>query len=355
MRLMSSYVPVLLAAGLGTRMNSNTNKVLHKLAGHPLLEYTLQAVEAIPSVLASSSDVKDVFAHSPVVVLRHKAEQVEKTFKNRCFYVRKDKPSGTGGSVLAAKTLIENLDPLPDIVLVCCGDTPLIRSEILARMLTEHLKRNATITFITAESSDPKGFGRILRDEDGQVMRILEEKQATEDQKLIAEINCGVYCFDRSWLWPQFPNLLPTPAGEYYLTDLVEIAVKQGKAVHTVRGTSDDAVEINDRVQLATTEQLLRQRILAQHMLSGVTILDPNTTYIDKEAKIGMDTLILPNTFILGNSDIGSFCVIGPNVTIERSFIGDSCRIGPYSIIENSSLERKSHVEPFSYLLSENG
>ncbi len=173
-------------------------------------------------------------------------------------------------------------------------------------------------------------------------------KRATEEQKRIKEVNSGVYCFDRAWLWPALQTLPRNPSGEYYLTDLVGIAVAQDRVVTTVRGTLDETIGINNRVQLADAEQLLRRRVLERHMYAGVTIVDPAATYIDDEACIGMDTVILPGTMITGKTTIGAACRIGPGTTIDQSVIGDRCIIRN-SVIEESLLEEDVSIGPFSH------
>src|SRR5436853_2482340 len=287
---MNTYATVVLAAGKGTRMRSTLPKVLHPLAGVPLLAHVLNAVEAIPSSLAFAPYAKFTSSSRPIVVLGHGAGQVETAFGERCLYAIQENQLGTGHAVLAARNAVEKLEPLPEVVLVCYGDTPLVRSEILARVLVEHQERQATITFLTAHAALPSDFGRVVRDADGRVLEIVEVKRATEEQRRIDEVNSGVYCFDRSWLWPTLQALPRNASGEYYLTDLIGIASTQERIICTVRGTVDETIGINDRVQLAAAEQLLRRRILERHMYAGVTIIDPATTYLDDDVQIGRDT-----------------------------------------------------------------
>jgi bifunctional UDP-N-acetylglucosamine pyrophosphorylase / glucosamine-1-phosphate N-acetyltransferase len=352
---MNSYATVVLAAGKGTRMRSTLPKVLHPLAGVPLLAHILKAIEAIPSTSAFASLSTPVSTHRPVVVIGHDAAQVQAVFGERCLYAYQEEQLGTGDAVRAAQLVVDGLDPLPQTVLVCYGDTPLVRSELLAHVLAEHIRQRATITFLTAYTEQPSDFGRVLRDAQGQVRQIVEVKRATEEQKRIQEVNSGVYCFDRAWLWPTLQTLPRNPSGEYYLTDLIGLASTQGRIICTVRGTLDETIGINDRVQLAAAEQLLRRRILERHMYAGVTIIDPATTYIDDEVQIGMDTVLLPATMITGKTIIGSGCRIGPGTTIDESVLGDRC------IVRNSSIEQAilqddvsmgpfSHCRPGAYL-----
>ena len=344
---MNTYATVVLAAGKGTRMRSTLAKVLHPLAGVPLLAHVLNAVEAIPSSLAFAPYAKLLSSSRPIVVLGNGATQVEAVFGERCLYAIQEEQLGTGHAVLAARNAVEKLEPLPQVVLVCYGDTPLVRSEILARVLVEHQERQATITFLTAHAALPSDFGRVVRDADGRVLEIVEVKRATEEQKRIDEVNSGVYCFDRSWLWPTLGALPRNASGEFYLTDLIGIAGAQGREIATVTGTLDEAIGINDRVQLAAAEKLLRHRILEQHMYAGVTIVDPDTTYIDADVSIGPDSVILPGTLITGKSRIGSACQIGPGTTIDQSVIGNHCVIRN-SVLEEVTLEDGVSVGPFS-------
>jgi bifunctional UDP-N-acetylglucosamine pyrophosphorylase / glucosamine-1-phosphate N-acetyltransferase len=231
---------------------------------------------------------------------------------------------------------------------VCYGDTPLISSDVLARLLVEHSERRATVTFLTALTETASDFGRVVRDANGQVREIVELKRATKEQKRIREVNSGVYCFDRAWLWPTLETLPRNPSGEYYLTDVVAIANSQGRTIATVSGSLDETIGVNDRVQLAFAEQLLRRRILEGHMYAGVTITDPATTYIDDGVMIGLDTIILPGTMVTGNTRIGSLCRIGPGTTIEESTIGDRCVVRN-SIVEETTLEDGVSIGPFSH------
>ena len=346
---MDTYVPVVLAAGLGTRMRSTLPKVLHPLAGLPLLAHVLNALDAIPSSPSSESFRETMQGQRPVVVVGYESGQIEQTFGERCAYALQAEQLGTGHAVLAAREAIDRLDPLPQTVLVCYGDTPLVSSDTMARLLVEHLRRQATLTFLTAITEQPSDFGRVVRDADGRAYQIVEMKRATAEQKRIREVNSGVYCFDRTWLWSALSALPKNDAGEYYLTDLVAVASAQGCVVATVQGDYDETIGINDRVQLAEAEALLRRRIAEQHMYNGVTILDPATTYIDAGVEIGQDSIILPGTMISGQTRIGSSCRIGPGTTIESSVLGDDC-IVRNSALEEAILEDGVRVGPFSHL-----
>ncbi|TMC22619.1 MAG: UDP-N-acetylglucosamine diphosphorylase/glucosamine-1-phosphate N-acetyltransferase [Chloroflexi bacterium] len=345
---MSTYATVVLAAGKGTRMRSNLPKMLHRLAGAPLLTHVLKSLAALPTTTPFAPFKDTVCSSRPVVVVGHEAAQIEACFKERCLYAVQDEQLGTGHATLAAQPVVDALDPQPQTVLVCYGDTPLVRSEMLAQVLAEHLKQHATITFLTAYTEQATDYGRVVRDASGRVREIIEVKRATPEQLRIREVNSGVYCFERSWLWSTLRVLPRNASGEYYLTDLIAIASAQEQTIATVQGMLDETIGVNNRVQLAEAEQVLRRRVLERHMYAGVTIVDPMTTYIDDEAEIGMDTIILPGTMITGKSIIGSACHIGPGTTIEQSVVGNRCVIRN-SALEEATLEDDVCVGPFSH------
>jgi bifunctional UDP-N-acetylglucosamine pyrophosphorylase / glucosamine-1-phosphate N-acetyltransferase len=345
---MDTYAAIVLAAGKGTRMRSTLPKVLHQVAGLPLLSHVLNAIDDISSTTAFAPLKYTTAGHRPIVVLGHEAEQVKAIFGERCLYALQEELSGTGQAVLAAEYIVNSLKPVPQTILVCYGDTPLIRGEILARVLFEHLTNHATLTFLTTISEQSSDFGRVVRDADGQVCEIVEINRATEEQMRITEVNSGVYCFDRSWLWPTLQALPRNASGEYYLTDLVAVASSQGCKIATISGTIDETIGINDRVQLAAAERVLHMRVLEQLMYAGVTIMDPASTYIDADVEIGPDTVILPGTMITGKTRIGSACRIGPGTTIDASVLGNGC-IVRNSVLEESTLEDGVRIGPFSH------
>jgi bifunctional UDP-N-acetylglucosamine pyrophosphorylase/glucosamine-1-phosphate N-acetyltransferase len=345
---MNTYATVVLAAGKGTRMRSTLPKMLHPLAGLPLLAHVLKSVEAIPATTAFAPLRDTVSAHRPVVVLGHESEQVAAAFGDRCLYAIQPEQLGTGHAVLMAQSVVDALEPLPQTVLVCYGDTPLVRSEVLASVVAEHIKSRAIVTFLTASTDQPSDYGRVVRDSQGHVREIVEVKRATSEQLRIQEVNSGVYCFDRAWLWSTLQALPRNPAGEYYLTDLVAIAGTQELPIATVQGSLEETIGVNNRVQLAEAEQIVRRRILERHMYAGVTLIDPATTYIDEEVAIAPDTVILPGTMITGKTTIGSWCRIGPGTTIDRSMIGDRCTIQS-SVLEETMLEDDVRVGPFGH------
>jgi bifunctional UDP-N-acetylglucosamine pyrophosphorylase/glucosamine-1-phosphate N-acetyltransferase len=345
---MDTYAAIVLAAGKGTRMRSTLPKVLHQVAGLPLLAHVLNAIDSIPSTAAFAPLNSTTTTHRPIVVLGHEAEQVEDQFGTRCHYALQDEQLGTGHALLAAEKTAQALDPAPQTILVCYGDTPLISGQVLAHVLFEHLTSQATLTFLTAITDKPSDFGRVVRDSHGNVREIVELKRATEEQRRINEVNSGVYCFDQSWLWPALHTLPRNASGEYYLTDLVAGASSQGRKIATVSGSFDETIGINDRVQLATAERILRTRIREQLMYAGVTILDPASTFIDAQVEIGSDTVIFPGTMITGKTRIGTACRLGPGTTIDASLLGNGC-IVRNSVLEGSTLEDGVSIGPFSH------
>ncbi len=345
---MDTYAAIVLAAGKGTRMRSTLPKVLHPVAGLPLLAHVLNAIDSIPSTAAFAPLNSTITTQRPIVVLGHEAEQVEDKLGPRCHYALQEEQLGTAHAVLAAENTAQELNPVPQTILVCYGDTPLISGQILARVLIEHLTSQATLTFLTAITENPSDFGRVVRNTDGSVREIVEMKRATEEQRRINEVNSGVYCFDQSWLWPALHMLPMNASGEYYLTDLVAVASSQGCKIATVSGSFDETIGINDRVQLAAAECILRARVRERLMYAGVTILDPASTFIDAQVEIGSDTVIYPGTMITGKTRIGSACRIGPGTTIDESLLGNGC-IVRNSVLEGSTLEDGVSIGPFSH------
>ncbi len=330
---------VILAAGYGTRMHSKLPKALHPLAGKPLIEWSLLAVNGL-------SDCR------PTVVVGHAKDQVRNLLGERVEYSLQKELLGTGHALMQSR---ERLLNRADLVLVLYADMPLLRSETLKKLTqprddcARKQSRLPVLSFLTIEREDPQGFGRIIRDGNGAVRAIVEEVDCTPEQRAIRELNPGVYCFDAEWLWDNISLLTPSPSGEYYLTDMVGIAVEQGQPIATFPAAPDETLGINDRSQLAVAAQTLRQRINSQHMLAGVTIVDPASTYIDADVTIGQDSTILPGTHLQGRTTVGADCLIGPNSRIVDSIIGDACRV-EYSVIEQAAMERGSEIGPFGHL-----
>ncbi len=325
---------VILAAGLGKRMKSKLPKVLHPLCGKPLLEYVLETAIALT-------------AYKPVVVIGYGGEEVAKLIGERAITVHQGELLGTGHAVLKA---LEAVPSWPQTTLVLYGDMPLLRKETVEELIKAHFERKPPVTFLTVHSSESMGFGRVVRDENGNVVKIVEEAEATPQEKTLTELNVGVYCFQTEWLKVHLPLLKPHPNGEYYLTDLVAIAIEENSPVHTVAlKDPEEALGVNTRVHLAMAEAIMRQRINRYWMENGVTIVNPEATYVEAGVEIGMDTVIYPNSFVLGKTQIGEGCVIGPGTIIRDSKIGNACIIEA-SVVEGAVLEEEVRVGPFSHL-----
>lgn len=329
------FSAVILAAGQGTRMKSKRAKILHPIAGKAMIEYACDIAQQLG-------------LERPIVVIGYQGEQVRAALGDRALCVEQPIPRGTGDAVKYARAA---LGERVENVLVYYADMPLLKSETLAALMDKHRAAGATLTMLTAIVDEPMAFGRIVRDTQGRVVRIVEESEATPAELAIRELNAGVYCFKSGWLWENLERLVPSRTkGEYYLTDLLEIAATQNEPVETV--TIDDKTQvigINNRAQLAAAERIMRDRIRERVMLDGATLVDPATIYIDAHVEIGPDSVILPGTHLQGRTRIGSDCCIGPNAIIRDSTIGDGCIIGP-SVIEAAVLEDHVEVGPFCHL-----
>ena len=326
---------VLLAAGQGTRMKSSLPKVLHPLCGKPMLWHVLEAL-------------KEVTTEPPVVVVGHGAEQVTKYLGDSAQTVLQEPQLGTGHAAMQAESLLKDTT---DMVIVTYADMPLLRGETFKQLVETQRLNPGPFSLLTVTADDPRGFGRIVRKPDGTVEAIVEEYVATPEQQQIRELNVGAYCFNADWLWGALKRIEKNPRkGEYYLTDVVEIAVKDNLPVQAV--VHDDFIEtigINTRVHLSEAEAAMRMRINHEHMLNGVSMMNPETTYIEAGIKIGRDTTILPNTYIHGNTIIGEKNVIGPNTIIRDTTIGNRCKILA-SVMEGAMLEDDVDMGPFARL-----
>ena len=326
---------VLLAAGQGTRMKSDLPKVLHPLCGKPMLWHVFEAL-------------KDVATEKPVVIVGHGAEEVKRYLGDSAECVLQEPQLGTGHAAMQAESLLRGKT---DYVIVTYADMPLLRGDTFKRLLETQRLNSGPLSLLTVTADDPRGFGRIVRKADGTVEAIVEEYVATPEQQKIRELNVGAYCFKADWLWDALHRIRKNPKkGEYYLTDIVEIAVKDDLPVQAV--VHDDFVEtigINSRIHLSEAEAALRVRINREHMLNGVSMLDPASTYIDMGVKIGRDTTVLPNTYIHGNTEIGEWNVIGPNTIIRDARIGNRCKVLA-SVMEGAIVEDDVDIGPFARL-----
>ncbi len=327
---------VVLAAGKGTRMKSERPKVLHELAGRPMLHYPVDGALALG-------------CRPVVLVTGHGADEVRASLRDRqVSFALQEQQLGTGHALLSARRSLE--DFCGDLLLLC-GDVPLLRRETLQQLLDLHRAEQAAATVLTAQLDNPRGYGRILRDGD-EVLGIVEEKDATEQQRGIREVNTGIYIFTAPRVFDILAGLGRDNAqGEYYLTDVLAALRRAGQRVQAlVLEDADEAMGINSRVQLAEAAAILRRRINERWMLDGVTLVDPAATYIDDAVKIGPDTVIHPGVSLWGESRIGRNCIIEPGVTVTGCEVGDGVRLKSGSVLEGAQIGPQSDIGPMAHL-----
>ena len=332
---MSNRYIVILAAGQGTRMKSKLYKVLHPVCGKPMVRHVLDQMKAIG-------------ANKIVTVVGHGAEKVKAELSDESEFVLQAEQLGTAHAVMQTSELLKDKE---GTTLVVCGDTPLLRAETINALIDYHVKENASVTVLTANADNPTGYGRIIRSENGFVEKIVEQKDASEEEQLVTEINAGTYCFDNQSLFQALEKVSNNNAqGEYYLPDVLEILKNEGKTV-TAYQTVDfsETLGVNDRVALAEAEKILRIRINEKHMRNGVTIIDPEQTYIGTEVEIGRDTIIYPGTMIQGNTVIGLNSIIGPNSEIVNCKVGNETTIRQ-SVAHDSEIGSLVQIGPFSHI-----
>lgn len=325
---------LVLAAGQGVRMRSDQAKVLHPILGHPMLWYAVQAA-------------RQASEERPLVVVGRDAGQVRKALGDEADFVLQEEQLGTAHAVLQAEALLRGE---ADYLLVTLGDMPLLSAETLRAIVKAQQENSGPISMLTVELPDAHGFGRIVRDEHGQIQAIVEDAHVTPAQKQIKEVNPSVYCFNGRWLWDALRRVPISPKGEYYLTDLVGLAVAEGLTVQTIMSANaDETIGINNRVHLAEATTLMRLQINTRWMLEGVTLIDPANTTIEPEVRIGGDTVIWPNTYLHGKTTIGENCKIGPNTIIHSSQIGSHVEILS-SVLEEAVVEDEVDMGPFAHL-----
>ena len=310
---MSEFAAIILAAGKGTRMKSKLPKVLHKLSGKPMLEHVLDA--------AGEAGVDD-----EIVIVGFGSEKVTEFLGTRARVAIQKEQLGTGHAVLQARDL---LGGEKGTALILCGDTPLLEGAELKKFYETHLESGAGVSVLTADAPNPFGYGRILRDSVGRVTGIVEEKDASEAQRKIHEINTGIYCVEMPLLFTLLENLSNDNAqGEYYLTDILAECLKRGRDVCGIKTQDFDMVMgINSRRQLAQAQRVMNERIVGRLMDEGVTIMDPSTTFVEKGVKVGRDTVLYPFTLLEGETEIGEDCVIWPNVRFTNVTVGHGSSI----------------------------
>jgi bifunctional UDP-N-acetylglucosamine pyrophosphorylase / glucosamine-1-phosphate N-acetyltransferase len=315
-------------------MRSRLPKVLHPLAGRPMIDHVLRLVG-------------EAEADPVVIVTGHDAEQVEAALDGTAITVRQEPQLGTADAVSRA---LPNVPENAGQVLVTMADVPLLPVDLVHQLVREQATTGAAVVLLSARVPDPAGYGRIVRNADGSARAIVEEADADPTTGAIDEVNAGTYCFDAAWLRATIGQVPRSAAGEHYLTDLIGLAAAAGQVVRVIRAPRPElAMGINDRVQLAEAERLLRARIVEDHMRAGVTIVDPASTFIDADAEIGQDARIEPWTVLAGSTVIGDEAVIGPGSQIRDSRIGARAHVWG-SWVEESEVGEDAHVGPMSHL-----
>ena len=335
---MERIATIILAAGKGTRMNSDLVKVLHPVLGLPMLSYSIDI------------SLNGIRAEKTIVVIGHQAEQIQKEFKDsEVQFAVQEQQLGTGHAVLCALPFLRTFE---GTVLILCGDVPLVKAKTLLSFVDDFRRNGSTLSVLTTVPEDPSGYGRIVRDRNGWVERIVEERDATEEQRSLHEINTGIYCAEASFLREGSKEIGKENAQrEYYLTDLVEIGRKKGlRCSATVAPDPVETMGINTRVDLAIASEVLRHEKLRDLMLSGVTLIDPKTTYVDRKVEVGRDTVLFPNCTLEGKTRIGERCVIESNSRILDSVIESGVTIRSNSVITESRVGEGASVGPFAHL-----
>ena len=347
---------VVLAAGLGKRMVSQQPKVLHRLAGLPLAAHALRALAPLnPS-------------HT-VVVVGHGSEQVRATLGSTygpdnnlpITYAEQPEQLGTGHAVLVTEPALHDYR---GPVLVMYGDSPLLRTETLGTLLNKHMQASANLTMLTCIAKDPAGYGRVIRDHNQGLIAVVEDRNATLTQRAISEVNSGVYIFDSEWLWPHLERVELNPRGEYYLTDLIAMAIEEERRRGTPSATRgrapgsvvtftldgmEEAMGINSKQQLAQAEEIVQTRLRRACLEAGVTMLLPETVYLGMDVQIEPDTVLYPGVILEGSTTIGSACVLGPNTHVIDSTIAPNCRVVA-SMVEGSHVDTGVTIGPYSHL-----
>lgn len=332
---MSTRYAIILAAGQGTRMKSKLYKVLHPVCGKPMVQHVVDQISKL-------------HIDEMVTIIGHGAEKVKAQLGTQSQYALQESQLGTAHAVIQAK---EMLAGKLGVTLVVCGDTPLIKAETMEALFKHHEEMNAKATVLTAEAIDPTGYGRVVRNQQGFVEKIVEHKDASDEERSIKEINTGTYCFDNQALFKALEQVSnDNVQGEYYLPDVIEILKKQGEIVTAFQTEEfEETLGVNDRVALSEAERIMKKRINETHMRNGVTLIDPLSTYIGPDVEIGQDTVIYPGTTISGKTVIGSECVIGPNSEIKDCQIGNETTIRQ-SVSHESSIGSRVNIGPFAHI-----
>jgi bifunctional UDP-N-acetylglucosamine pyrophosphorylase/glucosamine-1-phosphate N-acetyltransferase len=333
---MKDVTAVILAAGAGTRMKTGLPKVLHQLGSGTILGKVVSSLK--------KAGINDIIA-----VVGYKAELVEKAFEGDISFVRQPELLGSGDALSCA---IRELKDIKKDILVTCGDTPLIEAETYEGLLLEHLETEASCTFLTCSMQDPSSYGRIARDAEGNVQKIIEEKDASGKEKDIKEVNVGTYCFQGARLSKFIEKIvINEKKKEFYLTDIVEIFVRNGEKVATRGCEADEVIGINSRKDLAVARKMLNRKTIEKLMESGVTVIDPDTTFVDEGAEIGKDTVVFPCTVIASDVKIAENCKIGPFARLRPGTrISSGAEIGNFVELCRAQIGEGTKVKHHSYL-----
>ncbi len=335
---MENIITIILAAGKGTRMKSDLVKVLHPLLGLPMLSYSIEL------------SLRGIKAEKTIVVVGYQADRIQEMYKGIPIeFALQEEQLGTGHAVLQA---IPFLKAFSGSILILCGDVPLVKVETLRSFIDMYRENESTLSVLTTVVEEPFGYGRILRNPEGWLEKIVEEKDASEKERAIREINTGIYCVKAPFLKEGLRDIGKENAqGEYYLTDLVEIAKKNGLrcSAHIVVDPME-VMGINTRVDLAVANEKLQLEKLKELMLSGVTVVDPKNTYVEKMVEVGKDTIIYPYCILQGKTKIGERCIIEPNSKVLDSLIGNEVTIHANSVITESTIDESASIGPFAHL-----
>ena len=329
-----NFKAIILAAGKGTRMKSKYPKVVHKVCGKEMVNHVIS--------VSKKSGVNDI-----VAILGHESDVVKEKLPKDTMIAMQTDQLGTGHAVMMAKEYIND----NDTIVVLCGDTPLVKEETLKRLFDYHIEHGYHATVLTTTVDNPTGYGRIIRDENKDLLKIVEQKDANEEEKKAKEINSGIYCFNGKSLRESLDLLDNNNAqGEYYLTDTIKIMRDKGQKVGAFNGsTIEELMGVNSRVELSKAEEIMRRRINESHMVNGVTIIDVNSTYIEADVEIGNDTIVYPGAMLRRNTKIGTNCVIGMNCSITNSQIGNYTEVQSSTIVD-STVGENTTVGPYAYL-----
>lgn len=338
---------ILLAAGQGTRMNSKKQKILHEVGGKPMVMHGFEAAEQVAD-------------YPPVLVVGAGAEGVKALIGRRAQYVLQTEQLGTGHAVMMCHKAFQGWEDAQQVI-VTYGDMPLLRRETLAQLAQRQLETGAIVVMLSVFGEADSPFGRVVRDENGRISEIVEVAEAkkrpnTAELLAIREHNVGVYCFDAPWLWRhihQLPIRQARSGQEYYLTDLIGMAVAQQEWVEAVLTPDpDEGLGAGTRQEMVAVEKAFRRRINAHWLANGVTLIDPDSTYIDPDVAIGRDTVIWPNSYIQGTTVIGEDCTVGPNSIVRNAQIGNGCRV-EQAVVDGVQVKDGEQIRPFSYLAME--